>query len=117
VAVIMLGLTAAELAVWALFTVLLPTLLTLVWSRKAADRSRELGERGIDGLRHASAFLRGVADEQNRRASMPPRVRVDEKPPGRVRVDQSGEVETEGEELEDEEPERPRRHTRESHRS
>ncbi len=113
---LLLGLTAAQLATWALFTVLLPTLLTLLslffgsGPRRAAERSRELGERGVDGLRHASAFLRGIADEENRRT--PPRTRVDDSAHGRVRVDEaSDEVDTEGEELEDEEraPRRARR--------
>ncbi len=111
--VLVLGLTAAQLATWALFSVLLPTLLTLLsiffgpGPRRAADRSRQIGERGVDGIRRASAFLRGIADEQNRRASAPPRTRVEGERP-RVRVDEPGEVETEGEELEEEERE-PRR--------
>ncbi len=114
--VLLLGLTAAQLAVWALFTVLLPTFLTLLSlfvgnaPRRAADRSREIGERGVEGLRRASALLRGVADEETRRAATPPHTRVEGARP-RVRIDEApDEVDTEGEELEQEEREPPRAH-------
>ncbi len=92
-AFVMLGLTAAQLATWALFDVALPLLLTLLSIafgprlRDAAQRVRDVGRRGREGLRRANRVVRAVGEESWRGAADDDRVRVAESPP-RARVDE-----------------------------
>ena len=63
--VVVLALTAARLATWALFRVFLPTLLFALSAffgrplRRAAWRCREVGVEGERGLAHALSAVRG----------------------------------------------------------
>jgi hypothetical protein len=64
IAVVMLALTVARLATWALFRILLPTLLGLLSLffgrplRRAAYRCHEVGVSGDRGLQHAIQIVR-----------------------------------------------------------
>ena len=100
IAVIVLALTVARVATWALFRVFLPTLLgflSLFFGRplrRAAYRCREVGTSGDLGLQHAMRLVRGrmsgqdievVGEELDRDSPAPPttRSRVST-PPARV---------------------------------
>jgi hypothetical protein len=83
----LLGLLAARVATWALFTVLLPTLLSVLsllfgrGLRRAALRCREVGVAGDRGLVHAMSAVRGYLLQGGEHEPSEPHVRVAAEPP------------------------------------
>jgi len=116
ISLVLIALSLARVAVWALFEFLLPFWLTLVsiiagpGPRRAAARLVRSGERGREGLRRASQRIRERSQElaagQHAVRASEPRVVVEEP---RVRIDDSPDYEEIDEDLESEADEQPRR--------
>ncbi len=121
--VIVLALTVARLATWALFRVFLPTLLfalSLFFGRplrRAAWRCREVGLEGERGLSHALDALRArllgrdieveAAEIADFAPKAPPRARVSD-PPQRVAVDSEAPLDEYSESIAERERREPR---------